>query len=113
MADSFDSTLFKQSFQKVFEKDANGALKMTLNASFEVFSFLTKNKLVIQVKVGNGLKIEGLLGCCSSVQSKSAMVSDTEVGVGGTNQWKLCSLTPRNTFAIVYEIAGQVRQKMV
>ena len=95
MADSFDSTLFKQSFQKVFEKDANGALKMAFNAT-------------VEVKVGNGLKVEGLLGCCSSAASKNSMVSDTEVGVGGTNQWKLCSLTPRNTFAFVYEIAGQV-----
>lgn len=36
MADSFDSTLFKQTFQKVFEKDAEGKLKMTFNATLEV-----------------------------------------------------------------------------
>uniref|UniRef100_A0A183BQ70 Protein transport protein SEC23 n=1 Tax=Globodera pallida TaxID=36090 RepID=A0A183BQ70_GLOPA len=94
MADSFDSTLFKQTFQKVFEKDADGALKMTFNASLEV-------------KVSNGLKVEGVLGCCSSAKVKNLMASDTEVGVGGTTQWKFCSLTPRNTIAVAFEISGQ------
>lgn len=36
MADSFNSVLFKQTFQKVFEKDANGSLKMGFNATMEV-----------------------------------------------------------------------------
>uniref|UniRef100_A0A914HCX9 Protein transport protein SEC23 n=1 Tax=Globodera rostochiensis TaxID=31243 RepID=A0A914HCX9_GLORO len=94
MADSFDSTLFKQTFQKVFEKDADGSLKMTFNASLEV-------------KVSNGLKVEGVLGCCSSANVKNSMVSDTEVGVGGTTQWKFCTLTPRNTIAVAFEISGQ------
>ncbi|KAL3072501.1 hypothetical protein niasHS_017475 [Heterodera schachtii] len=94
MADSFDSTLFKQTFQKVFEKDADGNLKMTFNATLEV-------------KVSNGLKVEGILGCCSSINAKNSMVSDTEVGIGGTTQWKFCSLTPRNTIAMAFEVSGQ------
>lgn len=36
MADSFNSTLFKQTFQKVFEKDAQGHLKMGFHATMEV-----------------------------------------------------------------------------
>lgn len=36
MADSFNSVLFKQTFQKVFEKDENGNLKMGFNATMEV-----------------------------------------------------------------------------
>lgn len=36
MTDSFSSSLFKQSFQKVFEKDENGHLKMAFNATMEV-----------------------------------------------------------------------------
>ncbi|KAI1730116.1 sec23/Sec24 trunk domain-containing protein [Ditylenchus destructor] len=94
MADSFNSVLFKQTFQKVFDKDTNGHLKMGFNATTEV-------------KVGNGLKIEGILGCCASGNVKNAVVSDTEMGVGGTCQWKFCSLTPRNTIAVVFEVAGQ------
>lgn len=35
MADSFDSTLFKQTYQRVFEKDSHGHLKMGFNAVVE------------------------------------------------------------------------------
>jgi protein transport protein SEC23 len=40
MADSFNTALFKQTFQKVFEKDANGNLKMSFNATMEVDEYL-------------------------------------------------------------------------
>lgn len=36
MSDSFSSVLFKQTFQKVFEKDIIGNLKMGFNATMEV-----------------------------------------------------------------------------
>ncbi|KAI6218611.1 Protein transport protein SEC23 [Aphelenchoides besseyi] len=93
MADSFESTLFKQSFAKVFEKDADGNLKMGFNATMEV-------------KLSAGLKIEGALGCCASAGVRNALVSDTEIGVGGTCQWKFCSLTPRHNVALLFEIAA-------
>uniref|UniRef100_A0AC35UIJ3 Protein transport protein SEC23 n=1 Tax=Rhabditophanes sp. KR3021 TaxID=114890 RepID=A0AC35UIJ3_9BILA len=94
MADSFLSTLFSQTFERCFEKDADGHLKMAFNATMEV-------------KVGNGIKIEGVLGCCSSGNTKNGSVSDTEIGIGGTCQWKFGSLTPRNTIAVVLDICAQ------
>jgi protein transport protein SEC23 len=94
MADSFKSTLFQQSFKKVFEKDANGFLKMGFNATMEV-------------KVGPGIKNEGLLGCGASAGVKNAAVSDNEMGIGGTCQWKFCSITPRNTMAFLFETTQQ------
>ncbi|CAD5223089.1 unnamed protein product [Bursaphelenchus okinawaensis] len=94
MADSFESTLFKQSFAKVFERDCNGQLKMAFNATMEV-------------KLSTGLKVEGALGCCASAGVRNLIVSDTEVGVGGTCQWKFCSLTPRNNVALMFEISAQ------
>lgn len=66
MADSFRSTLFKQSFAKVFEKDADGQLKMGFNATMEV-------------KLSPGLKVEGVLGCCASGGVRNAVVADIEV----------------------------------
>lgn len=60
------------------------------------------------MKLGNGLKVEGILGCCSSGGVKNSLVSDTEMGVGGTCQWKFCSLTPRQTVAMLLEVCGQV-----
>lgn len=36
MGDSFNSSLFKQTFQRVFAKDQNGQLKMAFNGTLEV-----------------------------------------------------------------------------
>ena len=36
LADSFNMSLFKQSFQRVFVKDENGDLQMGFNATFDV-----------------------------------------------------------------------------
>jgi protein transport protein SEC23 len=95
MGDSFNSSLFKQTYQRVFEKDSSGNLKMGFNATMEV-------------KVGTGLKIEGALGCCANPGVKNHSVSDTEMGLSGTCQWRFCGLSPRTTIAIIFEIAAQV-----
>lgn len=94
MGDSFNSTLFKQTYQRVFEKDAQGHLKMGFNATLEV-------------KCSKELKLEGCLGCAANLQVKNHAVSDTEMGIGGTCQWKFCGLTHRTTPAFVIEIAAQ------
>ncbi|VDO40188.1 unnamed protein product [Haemonchus placei] len=57
----------------------------------------------LHVKTGNGLRIEGVLGCCASGNVRNACVSDTEMGIGGTCQWKFCSLTPRTTMNTAFE----------
>lgn len=62
----------------------------------------------LQVKVGNGFKIEGVLGCCANGGVKNTSVSDTEMGIGGTCQWKFCSINPRTTIAVLFEIVAQV-----
>uniref|UniRef100_A0A3Q3IVF2 Protein transport protein SEC23 n=1 Tax=Monopterus albus TaxID=43700 RepID=A0A3Q3IVF2_MONAL len=67
MGDSFNTSLFKQTFQRVFSKDYNGDFRMAFGG-------------VLEVK---------------------------EMGVGGTNQWKVCSLTPSTTLGIYFEVVNQ------
>jgi len=38
---------------------------------------------------------------------KSGAISDQEIGVGGTSQWKFCGLTPSTTSAIFFEVVNQ------
>uniref|UniRef100_A0A8B9H8V2 Protein transport protein SEC23 n=1 Tax=Astyanax mexicanus TaxID=7994 RepID=A0A8B9H8V2_ASTMX len=67
MGDSFNTSLFKQTFQRVFSKDYNGEFRMAFGASLEV----------------------------------------KEMGVGGTCQWKICSLNPSTTLALYFEVVNQ------
>uniref|UniRef100_A0A9J7ZPJ3 Protein transport protein SEC23 n=1 Tax=Cyprinus carpio carpio TaxID=630221 RepID=A0A9J7ZPJ3_CYPCA len=67
MGDSFNTSLFKQTFQRVFSKDYNGEFRMAFGGTLEV----------------------------------------KEMGVGGTCQWKICSLTPATTLAMYFEVVNQ------
>ena len=58
MADSFNSALFKQTFQRVFSKDDNDQLKMAFNAT-------------IEVKCSRELKVSGAIGACVRCVHKS------------------------------------------
>ena len=44
------------------------------------------------------------------MNNKAGNVGETEIGVGGTSQWKFCSLTPNTTPVIALEIVNQVSQ---
>lgn len=94
MGDSFNTSLFKQTFQRVFSKDYNGEFRMAFGGTLEV-------------KTSRELKISGAIGPCVSLNTKGPCVSDNEMGVGGTCQWKICSLTPATTLAMYFEVVNQ------
>jgi protein transport protein SEC23 len=99
MGDSFNTTLFKQTWQKVFAKDAHGQnFRMAFSASFEV-------------KCCRELKVCGVIGPCVSLNRRNQYVSDSEIGVGGTSSWKVCGLDPSTTLAVAFEVSNQVRAR--
>lgn len=94
MGDSFNSSLFKQTFQKVFSKDSKGEFLMAFNATLEIHT-------------SREVKINGIIGPCISMNTKSPYVSETEIGIGGTNQWKMCGIDPNTTMGVYFEVVNQ------
>lgn len=94
LTDSFTSSQFKQSFARVFDKDAQDQLLMGFNASLEVLT--TKE-----------LKVTGLIGHAVSLNKKSSSIGETECGIGGTCAWKMCGISPSASYGIYFEIANQ------
>lgn len=94
LTDSFTASMYKQSFAKIFDADEQGNLAMGFNASLEVLT--TKE-----------LKVTGLIGHAISMNKKSTSVGETEVGIGNTCSWKMCSIDPAASYGIYFEIAGQ------
>ncbi|KAL9890759.1 transport protein Sec23 isoform 2-T2 [Glossina fuscipes fuscipes] len=94
MGDSFNSSLFKQTFQRVFARDSRGDLKMAFNGTLEV-------------KCSRELKISGGIGSCVSLNVKNPSVSDVEIGMGQTVQWKLCTFNPSTTMSFFFEVVNQ------
>lgn len=94
LSDAFTTSIFKQSLQRIFNKDDQGYLTMGFNASMDVLT--TKE-----------LKLTGLIGHAVSLNKKSPSVSDTEIGIGQTCSWKMCSITPQHTYSTYFEVATQ------
>ena len=100
MGDSFNTSLFKQTFQKVFAKDNKNEYRMNFGATTEV-------------KTSRELKVCGAIGCCVSLSQRAPNVSDTELGLGGTNAWKVCGIYPNTTLSIFFEVLNQVNRSVV
>ncbi|KAG4302585.1 hypothetical protein PCANB_001206 [Pneumocystis canis] len=98
LSDAFSSSIFKQSFQRVFNTDAQGSLQMAFNASMEILT--TKE-----------LKISGLIGHAVSLNKKSASIGETEIGIGNTCSWKMCGILPKSAYAAYFEISDQDKQQ--
>uniref|UniRef100_A0A8C6RKR9 Protein transport protein SEC23 n=1 Tax=Nannospalax galili TaxID=1026970 RepID=A0A8C6RKR9_NANGA len=94
MGDSFNTSLFKQTFQRVFTKDIHGQFKMGFGGTLEI-------------KTSREIKISGAIGPCVSLNSKGPCVSENEIGTGGTCQWKICGLSPTTTLSIYFEVVNQ------
>ncbi|KAI7869905.1 protein transporter SEC23 [Spinellus fusiger] len=94
LSDSFNTAIFKQSFQRLFQKDAQGHLQMGFNATLDV-------------QTTRELKVCGLIGHAISTNKKSAYVGETEIGIGNTSAWKMCAITPKTTNGIYFEVVNQ------
>lgn len=93
LSDAFSTSIFKQSFMRVFNKDDEGFLAMGFGGNLEV-------------KVSKELKVSGLIGPAISLNNKSTVISDTEIGIGKTSSWKLCGISPSSTYALYYEVVS-------
>ena len=95
MTDSFGNPVFKESFRKFFEVDEQGELKM---------GFLATTKLLCSKE----FKISGVIGQCAPIKNKdkTAYVSQTEVGIGGTNQWYIGGMDKTKSLAVYFDIVA-------
>ncbi|VDP78713.1 unnamed protein product [Echinostoma caproni] len=92
MGDSFASSLFQQTYRRVFNKDSQGSFLMGFAGQMEV-------------KTSRELKVSGCIGPCFSANIKTSNTGDQEVGIGRTSIWRLNGFTPATTLGIFFEVA--------
>ena len=93
MTDSFGNPVFKESFKKFFEVDDDGQLKM---------GFLSNIKVLCSKEV----QVSGAIGQCTSSKIKNGFVSETELGIGQTNQWYMGGLDQNKNIAFYFDVAN-------
>jgi len=93
-ADSFASSLFVQSFKRIWEKDEKEQIDMNFNAT-------------VEIKTSREVKVCGMIGAGTSLKANSSSVSENEMGVGGTSQWRLPALNSQTSLAFLLEVVNQ------
>uniref|UniRef100_A0A0D9X8U7 Protein transport protein SEC23 n=1 Tax=Leersia perrieri TaxID=77586 RepID=A0A0D9X8U7_9ORYZ len=91
LAESFGHSVFKESLQRIFQSSDND-LGLSFNGIFEI-------------NCSKDVKIQGVIGPCTSLEKKSPLSSDTVVGQGGTTAWKMCGLDRKTSICLVFDIA--------
>jgi len=85
--------VFVQSLMKIFEKDAEGNLRMGYNAR-------------VEVKTSREYKVSGCVGSVASAGVKAPQVGEVEIGIGGTSVWSIGALNPNTTVSFFFEITN-------
>ncbi|KAH7564578.1 Protein transport protein sec23 [Bipolaris maydis] len=97
LTDSFTSSMYKQSFARVFNKDADDNLLMAFNANLEVLT--TKE-----------LKLSG------SIPSSTFSFSTARLwrnGIGSTCAWKMCGIDPESSYGIYLEAPKEDAKELI
>nr|DAD19740.1 TPA_asm: hypothetical protein HUJ06_021203 [Nelumbo nucifera] len=93
LGESFESDEFKKGLRRIFSHDADGHLKMYFDTTIEIIT--TKEVMIC-----------GALGPCVSLRKKNSLVSENEIGQGGTNLWKLGTLTNKTCISFFFEVGN-------
>eukprot|EP01086_Lenisia_limosa_P015910 TRINITY_DN5407_c0_g1_i1.p1 TRINITY_DN5407_c0_g1~~TRINITY_DN5407_c0_g1_i1.p1 ORF type:complete len:744 (+),score=176.46 TRINITY_DN5407_c0_g1_i1:86-2317(+) len=95
-ADSFKSSMFTNSFKRIFKRDAHQFLEMAMNSTVEVLT-------------GPYLRVQGMIGLGASTQVKAKNVSTNVIGIGNTNQWRVNHLDPKSSLAFYFDLSEDVK----
>lgn len=92
LAESFGHSVFKDSFKRVFE-DGEQSLGLSFNGTLEI-------------NCSKDIKIQGIIGPCTSLEKKGPGVADTVVGQGHTTAWKMCGLDKSTCLTVFFDISS-------
>uniref|UniRef100_A0A0E0M226 Protein transport protein SEC23 n=1 Tax=Oryza punctata TaxID=4537 RepID=A0A0E0M226_ORYPU len=91
LAESFGHSVFKDSLLRIFQSSDND-LGLSFNG-------------ILEINCSKDVKIQGIIGPCTSLEKKSPLSSDTVIGQGNTSAWKMCGLDKKTSLCLVYDIA--------
>ncbi|XP_050292661.1 protein transport protein SEC23 [Quercus robur] len=95
LAESFGHSVFKDSFKRVFE-EGEQSLGLCFNGTLEI-------------NCSKDIKIQGIIGPCTSLEKKGPAVADTTIGEGGTTAWKLCGLDKSTCLTVFFDLSSSDR----
>ena len=104
LADSFGRSVFKESFRRMFSRYSDDAAENDANHLTMAFA------ASLEVLTSREFKVSGAIGCCAAQKKTNVPaknISETEIGVGGTNTWSLGALDPHTSIAVYFDVSNQ------
>ncbi|KAA3480329.1 protein transport protein SEC23-like [Gossypium australe] len=98
LAESFGHSVFKDSFKRVFE-DGEHSLGLCFNG-------------MLEINCSKDIKIQGVIGPCTSLEKKGPNVADTVIGEGNTTAWKMCGLNKSTSFTVLFDLSSTERSNV-
>ncbi|GAB4851863.1 Protein transport protein S23 E [Ancistrocladus abbreviatus] len=95
LAESFGHSVFKDSFRRLFE-EGEQSLGLCFNGTLEI-------------NCSKDIKIQGIIGPCTSLEKKGPAVADTVIGQGSTTAWKMCSVDKNACLTVYFDISSSER----
>ncbi|KAG4376957.1 hypothetical protein GLYMA_18G003500v4 [Glycine max] len=95
LSESFGHSVFKDSFKRVFE-DGEQSLGLCFNGTLEI-------------NCSKEIKIQGIIGPCTSLEKKGPSVADTVIGEGNTTAWKMCGLDKSTCLTVMFDLSSSDR----
>lgn len=95
LSESFGHSVFKDSFKRVFE-DGEQSLGLCFNGTLEI-------------NCSKEIKIQGVVGPCTSLEKKGPSVADTVIGEGNTTVWKMCGLDKSTCLTVLFDLSSSER----
>ncbi|KAJ6809322.1 protein transport protein SEC23 [Iris pallida] len=91
LAESFGHSVFKDSFKRIFE-DGEQSLGLSFNGTLEI-------------NCSKDIKVQGIIGPCTSLEKKGALCADTVIGQGNTTSWKMCGLDRSTSLTVFFDVS--------
>lgn len=91
LAESFGHSVFKDSFKRIFEDDEQ-SLGLSFNGTLDI-------------NCSKDIKIQGIIGPCTSLEKKGALCADSTIGQGNTTSWKMCGLDRNTCLTVFFDIS--------
>ena len=92
LSESFGHSVFKDSFKRIFE-EGEQSLGLCFNGTLEI-------------NCSKEIKIQGIIGPCTSLEKKGPSVADTVIGEGNTTAWKMCGLDKSTCLTVLFDLSS-------
>ncbi|OAY51240.1 protein transport protein SEC23 [Manihot esculenta] len=95
LSESFGHSVFKDSFKRIFE-DGEQSLGLCFNG-------------MLEINCSKDIKVQGIIGPCTSMEKKGPNVADTVLGEGNTTAWKTCGLDRSTCLTVLFDLSSSER----